>query len=399
MINIVFRRAVWTLLVFCLSLSAIADSYHPHIVKSQVVTLDTAAIERNANSSTPFELAFGEITLTVVLSPAPVWPKDGLPVLEVGEDGAITKRTVQGNITYAGEVVGEDPAECEARLTIAGGIVEGYVLSSAGWWFIEPLSRFAPKAASNEYLVYTTRDLDFVLDYGDDGLNEEIYEPWGGDPAPDGRIPVVMVADHPYATYSGSSPYEARHATLINMINGIYNGQSGRTFRIVVSIADFGNTFLTPTNANALLTRLKLFVDFAGGGATDPNGPGLLGLMNLNAYFAHLTTARDLDGNTAGVANQNGRFALSQQALIPLGSGNSGVALGFQNLMLAAHEIGHNFNALHKYAECICVDDGWFGCDDYQRTLMWPEFHSDNQPRFSDTNRQRVRDFMTMQSF
>ena len=57
MINIVFRRAVWTLLVFCLSLSAIADSYHPHIVKSQVVVDDIMNRLRNLLDLPPSTLS------------------------------------------------------------------------------------------------------------------------------------------------------------------------------------------------------------------------------------------------------------------------------------------------------------------------------------------------------
>src|SRR5688572_13605688 len=285
MVHIVLiRRAVWSLL-FCITSTLAADSYHPHIMKSEVVSLDAKAIEGNANSGMPFELVLGGNALNVILSPEPVWSEDGLTVLDVDRD-SVTKRTVQDNITYAGEVVGEDPEESEARFTISNGALEGYVMSDTGWWFIEPLSRFDPKAGAEQYLVYATRDLDFAVEYPDDVTVDEVYDPPTFEPGEDPRIPVVMVADHPYATYSGSSPYEARHATLINMINGIYNGQTGRQFRIVVSIADFGNSFLTPTNGPALLTRLKLFIDFAGGGGTDLNGPGLRGLMNLHAYFA-----------------------------------------------------------------------------------------------------------------
>jgi len=204
-----------------------------------------------------------------------------------------------------------------------------------------------------------------------------------------------MVADQPYITGAGAIPYEARHATLLNMINGIYLGQTGRQFKIVISIGDFGNTFLTAAKASALHEQLRRFIDFAGG-ASDPNGPGALGMRALVGHefgLAHLTTAKDLEGNTNGFTPTTSRFGLSQQAVFPPGGGST--ALIFQNMMVAAHEIGHTFGAIHADAECICVDEGWFGCNDYQRTLMWREFIHDNQPRFSDKNRKTVRDTMT----
>lgn len=395
---VLIRRAVWTLL-FCITSTLVADSYHPHIVKSEVVSLDVKTIEGHANSGKPFELVLGGNALKVVLSPAPVWPKEGLRVLDVA-GRSIKERVVVGNITYAGEVLEEDPEESEARFTIAQGVLDGYVLSSTGWWFIEPLTRFDPKADPAQYLVYATRDLDFVLDYGDDGVNTDvIYDP---PPPPvddgedDGRIGVVMVADRPYIFRTGASPYEARHATLLNMINGIYQPQTGREFKLVVSIGDFDGTHLTSTNPPALLDQLKLFLDFAGGGVSDPQGLGNVGLATLAGRhypIAHLTTAKNLDGNIVGYAPIKTQFGLSQQTVSPVGGGS--VALTFQNKMLAAHEIGHNFGGLHKDAECVCVDDGWFGCNDYQRTIMWREFFSDNQPRFSEANKKNIRDFMT----
>jgi hypothetical protein len=119
------RRVVWTLFAIVLASSAAADSYHPHIVKSQVVSLDVAAIERYAQSGTPFELNLGETSLKIALSPEPVWPKEGLTVIEVAEDGAVKQRVVNGNITYAGAVVGEDPEVSEARFGIAHGVWTG----------------------------------------------------------------------------------------------------------------------------------------------------------------------------------------------------------------------------------------------------------------------------------
>ena len=397
------HRALLTVLFLCLAASAVADSHHPHIVKSEVVSLDVEAIERHAKSGTPFELVLGGAPLSLIVSPAPVWPEEGLTVLEVDGD-VIRKRIVTGNITYAGEVDGEDPEASEVRLAIVDGALEGYVLSKTGWWFVEPLSRFDEKAGPEFHLLYATRDLDFAIPYGDDFVNGDEVTDGGSGGSKDGKIPVLMVADHPYITRSGSLPFEARHATLINMVNGIYKTETWREFRIVASIGDFGNNRLTTTNGHNLLTSLKPFVNFAAGlGINAPQGAGL---KVLNSFFAHLTTAKDLDGVTTGVADEPGTFGLSQQLISPAGGGSC--ALSFQNMMIAAHEIGHNFFATHAKADCICVDEGAFGigCWDYQRTIMWHEFLSDHQPRFSDgsqdsarNNKQTLRDFMASKNF
>jgi len=387
MLNLtLIRRTALTLSLFCFAVSMAADSYHPNILKSQVVSLDVAAIERDANNGTPFELTLGGNKLTVVLLPAPVWPEEGLTVLEVGADRSVKRRTVYGNITYAGDVVGEDPEESEVRFTITGGAVEGYVLSSTGWWFIEPLSRFDPKAGPGQHLVYAAHDTDFAIDYGDDTVKSDTVTGWDppkGPPTP--KISLVMVADRQYVDSTFS--YEARQAALINSVNGLYKAQIGHEFRIVISIADFGDTFLTSTNAQVLLTDLEEFIAFAGAVPPDPAATpktlGLRGLNALQAYFAHLTTAKDLDGNTEGVAEPDGgRFALSRQQ----------AGLTFKNTMLAAHEIGHNFSGAHEGAEC----------DQSKRTILCPVFSSQlSVARFSDgilepakNNRKKIRDWI-----
>jgi hypothetical protein len=83
LMNHIVRRAGWTSLALCFAMPVAADACHPHIEKSQVVSLDVAAIERNADSGTPIELKFGATQWSIVLQPAPVWGKEGLSVLEV----------------------------------------------------------------------------------------------------------------------------------------------------------------------------------------------------------------------------------------------------------------------------------------------------------------------------
>ncbi len=395
MIDII-RRTVWTFLAFCVATSLAADSYHPHIRKSQVVSLDVAAIERNAQSGTPFELVLGEVQLNVALSPAPIWPKEGLPVLEVGKDGGLTRRTVQGNITYAGDVVGEDPEASEARFTITRGVLEGYVLSKSGWWFVEPLSRFDPKAGAEQFLVYATRDLDFVLDYGDDGvIADQVFDPCLSF---NGRIGIAMAADSLYVSLSGQDyPFEARHAALINAVNGIYRDQTGREFAIEISIADFQGTMLTSSNAHTLLDQFADFVDFVGG------------LPGLSSDIAHLTAGRYLNDDILGVAFQPGVIGLSHQEVVWAGGGGggggAGASLAFQNMMVAAHELGHNFDGEHDEADEWCVTDVII-CLDYERTIMWPSFYDDNNSRFSDgtrnpahDNKRRIRNNMACRGF
>jgi len=373
MIGISFiRRSALTVLWICLAASVAADSNHPDLETSQVLSLDVAAIERDAQSGNPFELVLGDTRLTVVLTPAPIWPEEGLTILEVRRDGAMTTRVEKGNITYAGEVVGDDPEKSEVRFTIAGGVLQGSVQSSAGWWFIEPLARYA-KTDTGQYLVYEPRHVKISGDFGSDGVrSDEVFEPFKYTcPELDGRIRVGMVADRQYLNIQDPFTYWQRQTALVNEISGIFWAQFRKRVRLSLSMADFDGTWLTSTNADTLLfeldnvdTGVKLW---------------LQGRKDLCSDIVHLTTAKELDGITHGVAHQPGQTGLSQQA-----AGNT-EALYYRNYILATHEIGHNFDAIHGEADewCAPIPNDPFHCI-WRHTLDWEAFLVTHIARFSD---------------
>jgi hypothetical protein len=398
--NVLIRCAAWAVLAVCIAASVEADSYHPDIVKSQVVSLDARAIESNANSGKPFDLDLGGTKLTVMLWPAPVWPAEGATLIEVGKDGSLTTSVIKGNITWAGDVVGEDAEESEVRFTISDGVLDGYVMSKTGWWFVEPLRRFDPKAGPDQYLVYATHDLDFAIDYGDDGVKTDQVTGWR--PPNDGTshrvIPLAMFADAEYMNGSAAGAV-VRQTALINDVNGIYGPQIGRTFSIPIFVSDFNNMLASP-NAFQLLRQLKCMFDFlVTGQQCPPNASGLLGINASGVFVAHLTTGKGVTGSidAVGVADQQGRFGLSRQT-----------GLRAENMMVTAHELGHNFNGHHCAADNICTSDGVCGF-----TIMFLLNLPGNRPRFSDglhasdlgcpfprrDNRKAIRDFMSSEGF
>ena len=365
MIDKLIRRVVWTLLVICLASSAAADSHHPNIETSRVVTLDVAAIERHAQSGTPFELAFGETRLNVVLTPAPVFPEEGLTIVEILEDDSTKETVVHGNFTYAGEVLGEDPAETEVRFTIADGVLEGYV-SGKEWWFFEPLARFDPKAASDQYLVYAPSETAFAVDHaeGDTSHPDEVFDhPFIND----GKIPMCLVADQQYLSQSDGSFQKVmqRQATVINGVNGIYKRQFGRVFRVPVVFLDTTGR-LKSTDPATLLEQLKLIA-------------GLKRLRKYGCGMAHLTTGKNINGEVMGRAELPGFRSFSQQS----------TTLHLQNTLVAAHEIAHNFNSTHGDAvqRCIPVPPT---CLVYFQTLCAESVNQTTVDRFSGRNVEKM---------
>lgn len=112
--------------------------------------------------------------------------------------------------------------------------------------------------------------------------------------------------------------------------------------------------------------------------------------QNTNSEVAHLTSGKYLDGKTLGIAWEPGVYGLSQHSLFWIGGGGGGGApnLSFKNMMIMAHELGHNFYALHEDADKWCVAH-FLWCWDYERSLMWPTFYSDNNDWISDGSRNK----------
>lgn len=388
------------LLLFGAWALVIARRPHPHMRRHTVVRLSIADIAERARAGEPFELPLGKTPIEVVVRPQPV-TAESAPIIggRAGErvDSSVQPTVLDDVVTFAGEARGA--RDSEVRLTITDSWLRGYILTKDDWWFIEPLRKFRIEAGFDEYVAYRTRDLRFKLEFGDDYKPRKV-EAGAGSSNPPHRVnpivPIAMVHDEQYSWQAGGRPYDYQRA-LINEVNGLYRRQLGSEFRISVFI--WTVNWLTSTSADRMLDQVE---DVVRAVWTD-----LRPVANRRSHdteVAHATTGKDLDGNTLGIAWQPGVYGLSQQQLIWIGGGGlfgGPPNLAFQNMMVAAHELGHNFNAAHEEADEWCVAH-FIWCWDNRRTLMWPTFYDDNVDRFSDgtrntshNNAQRVSTNMT----
>lgn len=383
-------------LLWLLTLLRLRRPVHPHILRAQTVRLDTAGIAAAAAEGESFEIPLGKVMAVVRVSRATIWDGD-FRAVEVGPED-LRPMEPEPDLHFVGSVAGDEGSE--VRLTITPDQVSGYLLMSDAWWFVEPKRKFDDRAKPEEHIVYRTRDLHFRLEYGDDGRRGNGGDEGGVEP-PHRVNPIVgiaMLADREYegqANVTGVSWWQ-QQAGLINQVNGIFRARLGSEFRVRVFILDRRTSSLNTSDALALLRQIPDPIQLVVG-----NLRLLTVRQSSGVEVAHLTSGKNLNGDTLGIAWQPGVYSLSQQQLFWLGGGGlfgGGPNLAYQNMMLATHELGHNFDGAHEEADEWCVAH-FLWCWDYERTIMWPTYYDDNQSFFSNgsrsathNNRRRISD-------
>ncbi|OKH20295.1 hypothetical protein NIES593_19490 [Hydrococcus rivularis NIES-593] len=389
----------------------VARRIHPSIKKYFVISLNVAEIKQNADArDRTFPLRLGKSTVNVLVEPEPI-SEEGTEIVEIQEDGETIRQSISDTVTYAGRIVGAEETS-DVRLTITNDMLAGYVIYGEDWWFIEPLKKFRIDADISDYLVYRTKDLRFKFNLEDDVIpvREEQTEPGSLPELPEGsgylppphqvgpNIGILLVADPEYEQQAKTigTVWHQEQMSVLHTVNGLYKKNLGCWFTPKVWILNYKD--LKNCNADKLLVDLEKVVKSVWGDLRL-----LKTRMDKNAEVAHLTSGKDLDGSTLGIAYQPGVYSLSQQQLFWLGGGGGFGGppnLAFQNMMIMAHELGHNFNGLHEEADEWCVTH-FIWCWDYERSLMWPTFYEDNNDWISDgslnakhNNRQRIKNNM-----
>jgi hypothetical protein len=182
------------------------------------------------------------------------------------------------------------------------------------------------------------------------------------------EVEIHVVADRHYYLKYGADCL-ARIESVINDLAGIYENDVGVTFKISgATVYTMATDPLTAsTDPSALLESFTFDVDHTTG-----------------HDLAHLFTGRDLDGSVIGIA------WLRAVCSNPYGTGVSqDMSNAVHRMLLAAHEIGHNFSAIH---------DGSGDCSEVPAAfIMWPSLLSD-ATSFSDCSRSYINDHVSTRS-
>jgi hypothetical protein len=165
---------------------------------------------------------------------------------------------------------------------------------------------------------------------------------------------VGVVADHEFADSVGSDP-EGEIVSRMDVVDGIWYSQVGIEIILgpITVMTDANDTFSATTDPTTLLSEVATYR----GKLPSSDGTGL----------THLMTGRSMDGNIIGIsylgAVCNGDYSAS------LSQSTVSTTMG---ALVAAHELGHNFNSIHDGVPGVCASTP-------QTYLMAPTINFSNQ--------------------
>lgn len=171
---------------------------------------------------------------------------------------------------------------------------------------------------------------------------------------PTRELVVDAVADHTFTDAIGPDPQGAIIARW-DMVDGIWSSQVG--IKIVLSPITVLSDTDDPFSATTVPATLLAEVSGYRAGISAHDGTGL----------THLMTGRQFDNNVVGIAYL-GSVCNGAQS-VSLSQSTTSATLG---ALIAAHELGHNFNAVHDGVPGVCASTP-------QTYLMAPVINFSNQ--------------------
>ena len=270
---------------------------------------------------------------------------------ETGPDGVRRQLPLDEVTTYRGLAVSGQEV-VQGRFTIDGDRFEGVVFTPGNWHFIESLQHFAPAAGGDEWVVYRQSDIkpgqgwrcgvSHRLQEGRDRLEARAA---ATDTTTTYKAEVATEADYEYVQHWGGSATAANREirAILNQVEGVYETELKLKLEIVYQHAWTRRSDpYTATNGRNLLEQFA------------EHWNNKFGYFAEDYDLAHLWTDREEfqndDGDEMGgiawvaaVCHNRGRslsYGISRHTSRPLG-----------RFVTPAHEIGHNFGAVHPDEE------------------------------------------------
>ena len=152
---------------------------------------------------------------------------------------------------------------------------------------------------------------------------------------PDLELTVGVVADYEFYQKTSDDPEGAIIARW-DIVDGIWSGQVGVKIALApLTILKTASEPFTKTDPNSLLQQLRSYRHASS--------------AQMATGVTHLMTGRDLDGNVVGIAYMNSVCNGDSADSLSEGAHST-----LESALIAAHELGHNFNAPHDGEKGAC---------------------------------------------
>ena len=363
---------------------AVERTLHTALSDWAVIRMEPGAIEAQVKESGELTLDLKGVGFRFSLLPrdlrSPRYRAEA-----TGPDGVRRPLPPDEVTTYRGlAVVGQEIVQ--GRFTIDGNRFEGVVFTPGDWHFIESLQHFAPAAGGDEWVVYRQSDIQpgqswrcgvsHRLQEGRDRLEARAA---ATDTTTTYTVEVATEADYEYVQYWGSAEAASREIrSVLNQVEGVYETELKLKLEIVYQHAwNRSSDPYSGTDGSELLDQFRQY--------WNDN-------FSAEGYdLAHLWTDRetlkgeDKDGEEIDLGGIAWRAEVCKRSY---GSRSYGLTkrqyFRSSGIILTAHEIGHNFSAVHPNHEdppvtscdATIMQSGW----DPPTTLTFCQF-SRNQIR------------------
>ena len=299
-----------------------------------------------------------------------------------GEDGVRQQLPPTPVTTYKG-IAEVDQEVVQARFTITSDRFEGVVFTPGDWHYIEPLRNYLPNAEAAKLVVYKHSDIkpgqewrcgvSRRLKEGRDRLEARAAT----DTATTYTVQVATEADYEYVLYWGGSASTANREirSILNQVEGVYESELKLKLEIVYQHAwTRSNDPYSGTDGDQLLEQFSEYWN--------------ANFSSEDYDLAHLWTGREtlMSEDEDGEEIRIGGLAWTGTVCYyrPWSYGLSKRYTQTYKFAVAAHEIGHNFDAIHPNEEEPPITS----CDG---NIMWSGESRGEFLTFCQFSRNRIR--------
>ena len=363
----------------------VSRALSPVLSSYEVIRLEPGEIKRQVRTTGELRFRFNETDFYFNLEPHDL-RAPGYRAVATGSGGV--RRTLPPHPvhTFKGVLAGREDTQGRFNLTDHG--VEGVIYAPEGWFYVEPLRNYLPSALADELVVYRQADikpgeplecsvsLPERLQRGLDRVTARVE----ADPPTNYVFEVATEADYEYVQALGGSAEANREILgILNQVDGVYQSELLLQLRI-----SFQHTWATQdpydnTDDGAILGDFRVYWNnhFAASHTYD---------------LAHIWTGNRVPniGLASGVVCREGDRGYS------LSRHDHDTSI-LRKYMTAAHEIGHNFGAVHPNELKPSIS----GCTN---TIMVPSFWkdqiigNDDPLTFCEFSRQTIKNHVARQN-